>query len=274
MSDVKPLIQFRQECKANIEKMGQDEELRQRSLDWNIRTAQYKYTYNFNVLGRPIIQFPQDIVQLQEVVWSVKPDLIIETGIAHGGSLILSAAMLSMLDYCEAVEQGCVLDPNESNRRVLGIDIEIRPHNLKAIEEHPLHHKIDMLQGSSIDTDIINRVHEYASKYERVLVILDSNHTHEHVLEELRAYAPLTTKGSYCIVFDTVVEDLPDSLFPDRPWGQGNNPKTAVMQYLDELNEKDIHSKGGIPLKFEIDKTVEQKLLITVAPDGYLRRIE
>ena len=219
------------------------------------------YEYNFDMLGRPIIQMPQDIVAMQEIIWSVKPDLIIETGIAHGGSLIFSASMLAMLDYCDAVEQGCVLDPSKSKRKVLGLDIDIRAHNRAAIEAHPLSHKIDMIEGSSIDEGIIKQVHEIAKGYEKVLVCLDSNHTHDHVLAELNAYAPLVSVGSYCAVFDTVVEDMPAEMFPDRPWGPGDNPKTAVWEYLKNHPE------------FEIDQSIQNKLLITVAPDGYLKRI-
>ena len=212
-------------------------------------------------MGRPIIQFPQDMVAMQELIWSVKPDLIIETGIAHGGSLIFSASMLAQLDMCEAIESGSMLDPRSSRRKVLGIDIDIREHNRKAIEAHPMASRIQMLQGSSIDADMIQQVRDIASKYSRVMVCLDSNHTHTHVLAELQAYAPLTSKGSFCVVFDTVVEDMPKEMFPDRPWGPGDNPKTAVWEYLKS------------DPSFEIDRTIQDKLQITVAPDGYLRRI-
>ena len=232
-----------------------------------------KYSYNFSWLSRPIIQYPQDMVAMQELIWQVKPDLIIETGIAHGGSLILSASMLALIDYCEAAETGKTLDPKASRRRVLGLDIDIRAHNRAAIEAHPLAHKIDMIQGSSIAPEIIAQVHEYAKGYERILVCLDSNHTHEHVLAELEAYAPLVSPDSYCVVFDTIIEDMPDDMFPDRPWGKGNNPKTAVWEYLRRLKEEGRTAADGAPLHFEIDKIIENKLLITVAPDGYLHRI-
>jgi cephalosporin hydroxylase len=212
------------------------------------------------------------MVALQEIIWSVRPDLIIETGIAHGGSLILSASMLALLDYCDAVESGQPLVPADTRRRVLGVDIDIRPHNRAAIEAHPMSHRIDMLQGSSVAPEVIAQVHDVARRHDRVLVILDSNHTHEHVLAELEAYAPLTSIGSYCIVFDTVVEDLPESMFPNRPWGKGDNPKTAVWEYLHRLKEQGRSGIDGATLAFEIDKTIEHKLLITVAPDGYLKR--
>jgi cephalosporin hydroxylase len=212
-------------------------------------------------MGRPIIQYPQDMIAMQELIWQIQPDLIIETGIAHGGSLILSASILALLDMSEAIANGETFDPKTSKRKVLGVDIDIRSHNRAAIEAHPMASRIEMIQGSSIAPEIIEQVRSVASRYSRVLVCLDSNHTHDHVLAELDAYAPLASNGSYCVVFDTVVEDLPGDMFPDRPWGPGNNPKTAVWRYLESHPE------------FAIDKSIHDKLLITVAPDGYLKRI-
>ncbi|MCI5136865.1 MAG: cephalosporin hydroxylase [Candidatus Electrothrix sp. AR1] len=220
-----------------------------------------KYSYNFAWQGRSIIQYPQDMVAMQELIWQIKPDLIIETGIAHGGSLIFSASLLALLDMCDAIETGETINPKVSKRKVLGIDIDIRAHNRVAIEAHPMYSRIQMIEGSSIAPEIISQVKTIADDYSRVLVCLDSNHTHDHVLAELEAYAPLTSAGSYCVVFDTVVEDMPADMFPDRPWGPGNNPKTAVWEYLRTHPE------------FEIDKSVQNKLLITVAPDGFLKKI-
>ena len=219
-----------------------------------------KYVYNFSWLGRPIIQYPEDMVALQEIIWQTRPDLIIETGIAHGGSLVLSASLLAMLDMCDAIESGETLDPKVSKRKVLGLDIDIRDHNRLAIASHPMFSRIEMLQGSSIDPAVVEKVLAIAKGYSRILVCLDSNHTHEHVLGELTAYAPLVTHGSYCVVFDTFVEDMPEGFFPDRPWNPGNNPKTAVWEYLKTHPE------------FAIDKSIDNKLLITVAPDGFLKR--
>ncbi|WEN16335.1 cephalosporin hydroxylase family protein [Rhodanobacter sp. AS-Z3] len=264
--------EFERERRGNIADLGQDHLLKNRAFQWFQHSLQHKYSYNFSSLGRPIIQYPQDMVAMQELVWQVRPDLIIETGIAHGGSLILSASMLALLDYCDAVTSGSVLDPSATRRRVLGIDIDIRAHNRAAIEAHPMAHRIDMIQGSSIAPEVIAKVHDIAKDHQRILVILDSNHTHDHVLAELEAYAQLTSPASYCIVFDTVVEDLPDAMFPDRPWGKGNNPKTAVWEYLRRLKEDGRVATDGKPLVFEIDRALESKLLITVAPDGYLRR--
>ena len=217
--------------------------------DFLLQSINDRYSYNFSWLSRPIIQYPQDIVAFQQLVSQVKPDLILETGIAHGGSLVLSASMLCLLDVMEG------LNPRESFRKVVGVDIDIRSHNRKALDEHPLRFKMELIEGSSIDSDIIQQVRSHADGVERVMVSLDSNHTHDHVLAELNAYADLVSVGSYCIVFDTVVEDLPAGSFPDRPWDIGNNPKTAVHEWLKTHSE------------FEIDKDIDNKLLISVAPD-------
>ena len=253
--------EFLATVKQNIAGLASNREAHELSHEWSRVSNVNGYTYNFKWLGRPIIQYPQDMVAMQELIWEVKPDLIIETGIAHGGSLIFSASMLALLDMCDAIESGKSINPKVSNRKVLGIDIDIRAHNRAAIEAHPMASRIQMIQGSSITADTIAQVHAVAAKYSRILVCLDSNHTHEHVLAELNAYAPLTSVDSYCVVFDTVVEDLPKEMFSDRPWGPGNNPKTAVWEYLKTHPE------------FEIDKSIQNKLLITVAPDGYLRRV-
>lgn len=255
-------MDFKEEVLHRIKEIEQNNDLKACAYAFMKASLSPMYSYNFLWLSRPIIQYPQDIVALQEIIWQVRPDLIIETGIAHGGSLIMSASMLALLDYCDAVESGIPLAPKASKRRVLGLDIDIRAHNKKAIEAHPMAHKIDMIQGSSVAPDVIAEVHKRAKNYERILVCLDSNHTHDHVLAELEAYASLVTLGSYCCVFDTIVEDMPKELSSDRPWGPGNNPKTAVWQYLTKHPE------------FEIDKTIQNKLLITVAPDGYLKRVK
>jgi len=205
-----------------------------------------KYSYNFSWLGRPIIQYPQDIIAMQEIIWQVQPDLIIETGIAHGGSLIFSASMLELLG---------------GEGKVVGIDIDIRSHNRTEIEKHPMFKRIVMIEGSSTDETIVEEVRQMA-KGKRVLVFLDSNHTHEHALRELELYAPMVSVGSYCVVFDTIIEDLPAGSFDDRPWDVGNNPKTAVWEYLKSHDE------------FVVDTEIENKILITVAPDGYLKRVK
>jgi cephalosporin hydroxylase len=256
-----PVIQFEHEVAANIEALSTDETARVLSRLWCRETSANRYTYNFKWLGRPVIQYPQDLVAMQELIWQVRPDLIIETGIAHGGSLVFSASMLAMLDLCDSAADGAMLDPTRPRRKVLGIDIDIRPHNRAAIEAHPMAARIQMIEGSSVDPAVVAQAREAAAGCASVMVFLDSNHTHEHVLAELEAYAGLVSPGSYCVVLDTLIEDMPAELFPDRPWGPGNNPKTAVREYLADHPE------------FEIDSSIHNKLLITVAPDGYLRRV-
>jgi cephalosporin hydroxylase len=254
--------EFQKKVSSNIRKLGEDKDVQALSRIWTRQTNQYGYTYNFSWLDRPIIQYPQDIVAMQELIWQVKPDLIIETGIAHGGYLIMSASMLALLDMTEAIESGQTMDPKKSARLVLGIDIDIREHNRVAIEAHPMASRIQMIQGSSIADEVVEQVHGIASPFKRILVCLDSMHTHDHVLAELEAYAPLVTKDSYCVVFDTLIEDMPADMFADRPWGPGNNPKTAVWDYLKTHTE------------YEINHDIDHKLLITVAPNGYLKRIK
>lgn len=257
-----PIKKFEEEVQQNIARLGADPTLAKESFDWMLKAGTVGgYTYNFSWLGRPIIQYPQDIVAMQELIWQIRPDLIIETGIAHGGSLVLSASILAMLDMVEAIEAGQTLDPRISKRKVLGIDIDIRAHNREAIEAHPMASRVQMIQGSSIDDAVVKQVHEVSAQYKRILVCLDSNHTHDHVLAELEAYAPLVSVGSYCVVFDTVIEDMPADFFPDRSWGPGDNPKTAVWEYLKTHPE------------FMVDKSIDHKLLISVAADGYLKRV-
>lgn len=238
---------FQERNKEMSARMSRDRDLKDLTQEWFSRSSKYEYSYHFSWLGRPIIQFPQDIIASQEIIWSVKPDLIIETGIAHGGSLIFNASMLELIG---------------GDGHVLGIDIDIREHNRLEIEKHPMFKRITMIEGSSIDEAVVKQVHEFAKGKERILVFLDSNHTHEHVFKEMELYSPLVKKGSYLVVFDTVVEDMPDDFIADRPWGKGDNPKTAVWEFL-KTNDR-----------FEIDKEIENKLLITVAPDGYLKCIK
>ena len=226
--------------------MQADPELKRLRSQVYAAIARYRYTYNFNWYGRPIIQLPEDILTMQEIILHVKPDLIIETGVAHGGSLVFSASMLELL----------------GNGDVLGIEIDIRPHNREAIQKHPLSKRIELIEGSSVADSVAERVREYARGKQRIMVFLDSNHTHDHVLRELELYSPLVTKGSYLVVFDTGIEDMPEGTYPDRPWGKGNNPKTAVWEFLKHND------------RFEIDRELESRLLYTVAPDGYLRCVK
>ena len=242
-----PIEEFETKKLANIRAQGQDAGLREKSLEWMLGTFPYSYSYNFSWLGIPIIQFPQDIVALQEIIWELKPDLIIETGVAHGGSVIFSASILELIG---------------GDGRVVGIDIDIREHNRARIEAHPMAKRITLIQGSSVSPAVIEEVNELARHRKTIMVILDSNHTHEHVAKELELYAPLVSKDSYLVVFDTSIEDAPAEFFAGRPWGKGNNPRTAVWDFLKTTD------------RFVVDKDIESKLLVTVAPDGYLKCVK
>lgn len=230
-----------------ITQMADDQTLQDLSSAWFERASRYEYSYHFTWLGRPIIQFPQDMLALQEIIWRVRPDLIIETGIARGGSIIFYASMLELIG-----------GPGQ----VVGIDIDIREHNRREIEAHPLFKRVTMIEGSSTDEKIVQQVYALAEHKQRVLVALDSNHLHDHVLAELTLYSPLVTRGSYLIAFDTIIEFMPDSFSAHRPWGKNNNPYTAVAEFL-RSNDR-----------FVVDREIEQKLLITVAPGGYLKCIK
>jgi cephalosporin hydroxylase len=237
---------FEREKAESIRRMPLDTELQQQSRSWFISSCRHRYSYNFKWLGLPIIQYPQDILAMQEIIWDVKPDLIVETGIARGGSLVFYASMLELI----------------GDGRVLGIDIDIRSHNRKAIESHPMSRRISMMEGSSIDPDLLREVKQQVESAERVLVVLDSNHTHDHVLEELRLYSPFVRQGGYLVVFDTVIGDIPEVIAPDRPWNRDSNPATAVARFL-ETNDR-----------FMIDNRISDKLLLTVAPRGFLKCVK
>lgn len=237
---------FNEECQGRAKAMGANKKLLCAANDFMRESTEPKYSYNFSWMGRPIIQYPQDMIAMQELLWKIKPDIVVETGIAHGGSLIFYSSILELI----------------GKGSVLGIDIDIRKHNREAIESHPMYKNISMIEGSSVSEEILSQVKDVVADKETVLVVLDSNHTHEHVTKELELYSPFVTNGSYLVVFDTIIEDLPEGFYPDRPWGRGDNPKTAVWGFL-ENNDK-----------FEIDKGIDNKLLISVAPDGYLKRIK
>ncbi len=238
--------EFYRERDERIESYKQNRQLKKSADDFIKELAYARYTSNFTWLGRPVIQMPQDIVAMQEIIWAVKPDFIIETGIAHGGSLIFSASMLELIG---------------GNGKVIGIDIDIRQHNRIEIEKHPLYHRIVMIEGSSVDEHVAEQVKLLTTGAKSIAVFLDSNHTHNHVLKELQFYTPLVSIGSYCVVSDTGIEYLSKDMIEDRPWGPGNNPMTAVWEFLKTHPE------------FEIDTSIEQKLLITSAPNGYLKRM-
>jgi cephalosporin hydroxylase len=235
---------FADEVRVNIERLGQSAELHAQTRAWIETANKLRYSYNFRWMGRPIIQYPQDIMAVQEIIWNYQPDLVIETGIAHGGSIILWASLLELIG---------------GPGRVVGVDIDIRAHNRAAIEAHPMFKRITLIQGSSIEESVVAEIRSIATGAKRPLVLLDSNHTHDHVLAELRLYSPFVRKDSYLVAFDTIIENLPPDSWPDRPWTRGNNPMTAVDAFLKENP------------RFVIDTTIDDKLQISVAPRGYLR---
>jgi len=230
-----------------IRKMAADPDMQAAGQSFFLHSFHYRYSYNFRWLGRPVIQYPQDLIAMQEIIWQVRPDIIVETGVAHGGSLVYYASLLELL---------------KGPGRVIGVDVEIRPHNRQSIEAHPMAHRIQLIEGSSIHSNTVERVRALCPGGAKTLVVLDSNHTHDHVLAELEMYSPLVTRGSYLVVFDTVVEHMDKSFFPDRPWGPGDNPMTAVQEFLKSSD------------RFEVDQEIHRKLVITVAPSGYLRCVK
>lgn len=241
---------FESRNKKLIKRMISDKDFLKLSKRWLLHSLKHEYSYHFRWLGRPIIQYPQDIIATQELIWQVKPDLIIETGIARGGSLIFSASILELI----------------GKGSVLGIDIDIRQHNKNAIQKHPLSKRIKMIQGSSIDAKVVNKINSIAKSKKQIMVFLDSNHTYDHVLNELELYSKFVKKGSYLIVFDTIVDDIPNRWWgvslPKRPWNKQNNAKQAVQEFI---------SKNK---RFVIDHSIEDKILLTVASSGYLKCIK
>jgi cephalosporin hydroxylase len=240
--------QFLRRNAKRIADMANDLKLRELTRDWLVAASHHEYSYHFNWLGVPIIQFPQDIVALQELIWAVEPDVIVETGIARGGSLVFHASMMELLG---------------GDGHVIGIDVDIRPHARGDLDRHSLARRITTIEGSSTDPEVVAHVNQLvtAGKRSRPLVILDSNHTHDHVLAELRAYGPLVAPGSYIVVLDTIIDQLPPELIGERPWTSEANPMTAVQEFLAEDD------------RFVADPTFEHRTLITVAPGGFLRRV-
>jgi len=260
-----PHQQFQDNIDARVSRYRESPALQEATSGFfnQIGIGKADYVYNFHWLGIPIIQIPQDIQAMQEIIWQTKPDLIIETGVAWGGSLVFSASMLALLESFGQID----------NAEVVGIDIEIRPHNRKALREHPLAKKITLIEGSSIEAGIVETVRSIAARHQRVMLCLDSNHTHDHVLAELEAYAPLVSPGCYCMVGDTIIEDAPESMTSHRPWGKGNSPKTAVFEYLRRQETHPRTGEDGQALKFRVDQMAEDRILLTGSPSGYLKRI-
>ena len=238
--------EFEQRNKKFINSMNKNKSLLKKSKDWIDNVFDYEYVYHFRWLGRPIIQFPQDMVAVQELIWKIKPDFIIESGIARGGSLIFYASILELLNH----------------GKIIGVDIDIRKHNRIEIENHTLFKRIKLIEGSSIDDSVIHKIKKIIKDKKKIMILLDSHHTEQHVLEELEKYSPFVRSGSYVVVFDTIIENMKKHHSENRPWNHGNNPKTAVTKFLKKNK------------RFKIDKEIQKKLLITSCPDGYLKCIK
>ncbi len=235
---------FYRQKRANIRALGADTDIRDLTKAWFRGVSKHRYSYHFSWLGIPIIQFPQDLIAMQEIIWSVKPDAIIETGVAHGGSLVFHASMLELIG---------------GDGIVVGVDVEIRSHNRRAIESHPLSRRVKLVEGSSVDGRTIDQVEGLLLGKKNPLVILDSNHSSAHVLAELDLYQHFVKSGSYLLVLDTIIDDMPEEFSNGKPWGPDQGPKTAVHRFLRKTE------------RFVIDQEYNDKLLISVAPDGFLR---
>ena len=255
-----PITLFENECAEESYKQARDKSFVKLSDSWLNKSWKHKYTYHFKWMDRPIIQMPQDILALQEIIWKVKPDLIIETGIAHGGSICLSASLLALLEMEDNYIKND-FNKIKNNRKVVGIDVDIRRHNKEKLNNHFLSEKIVMIEASSVDLKTFEKVKKISQDYSNILVILDSNHTDEHVLKELNLYGSLVSQNSYCIVFDTVIEKMDDAFSKDRPWSKKNSPKSAIEKFL-KANES-----------FEIDHSIDDRLILSMAPGGFLKKI-
>ena len=257
------IMSFKSDVKKEILIQGKDKKMLYLTKKWMERAGELKYSYHFEWMGRPIIQHPQDMVATQQLIWNIKPDLIIETGVARGGSLIFYASLLELISQ----------SGKNKNAKVLGIDIDIRKDNLHYIKKHPMFKRINLIEGSSIERKIYEKVYKFSKKFKKIMVFLDSNHTEKHVLKELEIYAKLVTKNSYCIVFDTIIEDLSEVYGKNRFWGKNNNPKSALKKYLNKIKRDSFFDLKKKKINFKIDKAIDSQILITVAPGGFLKRL-
>jgi cephalosporin hydroxylase len=227
--------------KNQLAAQNNDSEFQNLSKEWMRQSCDKRYSYQFDWLGIPIIQMPTDIVIFQEIVWKTRPDLIIETGIARGGSI----------NFWASIQNLCDIDGE-----VIGVDIDIRGHAKDAISKSKFRDQISLIEGDSTAQSVVEQVEKIAAQHKNVMLILDSNHTHEHVLKELEIYTKFVSPGGYILVLDTIIEDLP--VPGDRPWQPGDNPMTAVIEFM-----------KGKEREFSLDSYYEKRSLLTVAPHGY-----
>ncbi len=238
--------QFDADKIKNATSLGKDEELQKLALELIEKSDKHYHAYQWTWLDLPIIQSTEDILAAQELVWKVKPDVIIETGIAWGGSIVFYASLLQLI----------------GKGKIVGIDVALPQKNIDKIMSYPFSDRIELIQGSAVDQSIVDLAASHIKEGQTVMLMLDSNHTHEHVLKELEMYSHLVTKDSYIIVSDTIVEDIPTQEHRPRPWGPGDNPKTAVNAFL----------KGND--RFVLDEYYNNKILVTFDKGGYLRCVK
>ena len=237
---------FLADRRRNSVALGQDEAAFTASVEAVVRADRHSYAYLWTWLGVPIIQLPADVMATQEVVWDCKPDVVIETGVARGGSLIFMASLLTLI----------------GKGKIVGVDIDIRAHNRRSIEEHALTNLVTLIEGPSTDPETIARVRETIPDGASVMVILDSDHSYDHVLDELRVYGPLVTPGQFLVVADTLLGRLTPEQTPKARadvWEPGNEPLSALREYMRETD------------RFSIDEAINGKLILSSSPGGYLR---
>lgn len=238
--------EFAKKARTQALALGQDRTVFDSSIDILLAANKYDYAYLWTWMGIPIIQLPADIMATQEVIWATKPDVIIETGVARGGSMVFMASLLELL----------------GNGKVIGVDIDIRAHNRDSIERNPLAKRISLIEGPSTSSSVVDKVRSKIPPGASVMVILDSDHSRDHVLAELRAYASLVTPGCYLVVADTLLGELqPDAELRNRSkaWGKGNEPLSALKIFLEESD------------RFEVDPVINGKLILSSSTGGYLR---
>jgi cephalosporin hydroxylase len=238
-------LDFQEWRKKLLASQSKDIQFKDLSSNWMQLAVDNKYSYQFDWLGVPIIQMPEDLILFQDIVYQTQPDLIIETGVARGGSVVFWAS----------IQKLCGI-----TGKVLGVDIEIRQHAKNAIFDSNFKDEIHLIEGSSVEDQVVNQVKNYVSQHKKIMVVLDSNHTHEHVLSELEIYSKFVTKDCFMLVLDTVIDDL--NIDPDRSWGPGSSPKSAVKEFMSKNSEEFIH-----------EQSYENRALLSVAPYGYWRKI-
>ena len=249
MSQPDDRMKFEEAKREQSVALGNDDQVFEQSLDLITSIDKYDYSYLWSWMGVPIIQMPADVMATQEVIWATKPDVIIETGVARGGSVLFMASLLEML----------------GGGKVVGVDIDIRAHNRATIEDHVMSKRVVLIEGGSVDEDTLASVRAQIPKGARVMVVLDSDHSREHVLSECRAYGQMVTEGCYLVVADTLVGHITEDKAPTKRskiWFKGDEPLSALNDYLAEND------------RFLVDPVLNGKLVLSSSPGGYLQCVK